>query len=125
MSEIKTTCQGTSRLIEAATMTYEEYSNLHTQGAEELRAAYEELEQKNAAQAKRIEELEQAASINQEYVTEMHRINGMAINAGLKVPNPNSPYFSERSAIAYLQRQSYEQGGKDGNNNVKLMDHKD
>lgn len=73
----------------------------------------------------RIAELEQAASINQEYVTEMHRINGMAISAGLEVPNPNSPYFSERSAIAYLQRQSYEQGWKDGNNNVKLMDHKD
>lgn len=73
----------------------------------------------------RVKELEQAASINQEYVTEMHRINGMAISAGLEVPNPNSPYFSERSAIAYLQRQSYEQGWKDGNNNVKLMDHKD
>ena len=43
MSEIKTACRGTSRLIEAATMTYEEYFNLHTQGAEELRAAYEAL----------------------------------------------------------------------------------
>ncbi len=73
----------------------------------------------------RVKELEQAASINQEYVAEMHRINNMAISAGLEVPNPNSPYFSERSAVAYLQRQSYEQGWKDGNNDVKLMDHKD
>ena len=44
MSEIKTTCRGTSRLIEVATMTHEEYLNLHTQGEKELRAAYEALQ---------------------------------------------------------------------------------
>ena len=59
MSEIKTACRGTSRLIEAATMTHEEYLNLHTQGAKELRAAYESLQKENEAQAKRIAELEQ------------------------------------------------------------------
>jgi len=47
MSEIKTTCRGTPRLIEAATMTHEEYLNLHTQGVKELRAAYEALQKEN------------------------------------------------------------------------------